>query len=178
VSFHTIGLQQLQSDDAFFRDFEGIVVAPIFALTSGMVLIGTAEVNHVTGLIIRAAVEVHRALGPGLLESAYQACLVYELRALELSVEHDIRLPLNYKAVKLDRGYKIDVRVNGCVVVELKCVSKLTAIHDAQLITYLKLTDCPMGLLLNFNVALMKHGIRRGVHPNMMSEVRGLAPRE
>jgi GxxExxY protein len=141
-----------------------------------MALIGSPEVNRVTGLIIQAAVAVHRALGPGLLESAYQACLVYELRARGLSVEHDVRLPLNYKTVKLERGYKIDVRVNRCVIVELKCVSKLAPIHDAQLITYLKLTGCAMGLLLNFNVPLMKQGIKRRVHPAMMAEASGSSP--
>jgi len=143
-----------------------------------MALIGTPEVNHVTGSIIHAAVTVHRALGPGLLESAYQACLVYELRVLALTVEEDVRLPISYKSVKLDRGYRIDLRVNGCVVVEVKCVSKLAPIHDAQLITYLKLTDCPMGLLLNVNVPLMKHGIKRRVHPSMMSQVDRASPKE
>jgi GxxExxY protein len=142
-----------------------------------MALIGSPEVNRVTGLIIHAAVAVHRVLGPGLLESAYQACLVYELRALGLTVEDDIRLPLNYKTVKLEKGYRIDVRVNGCVIVEVKCVTKLAPIHDAQLITYLKLTGCPMGLLLNFKVPLMKQGIRRRVHPNMMGEVSGPPPK-
>ncbi len=101
---------------------------------------------------------------------------MYELRALGLSVEHDIRLPLHYKTVKLEQGYKIDVRVNDCVIVELKCASKLAPIHDAQLITYLKLTGCMMGLLLNFNVPLMKQGIKRRVHPAIMGEVNGPPP--
>ena len=112
-----------------------------------MALIGDAEVNRVTGLIVQSAIAVHRALGPGLLESAYSVCLVHELRDRELSVEADLPLPLNYKGIKLDRGYRVDARVNGCVIVELKCVSKLAPIHDAQLITYLKLTGCPIGLL-------------------------------
>lgn len=157
---------------AFSKEFGGRDLC----IRRGMALVGTPELNRVTGLIIQAAVVVHRALGPGLLESAYQACLVYELRALGLSVEHDIRLPLQYKTVKLERGYKIDLRVDRCVIVELKCVSKLAPIHDAQLITYLKLTGCRMGLLLNFNVPLMKQGIKRRVHPAMMGEVNGSPP--
>jgi len=126
-----------------------------------MALAGDAELNRITGLIIRGAIAVHRALGPGLLESAYLACLAYELRELGLSVDEDIPLPLDYKGVKLERGYRIDLRVNGCVIVELKCVTRLAPIHDAQLMTYLKLTGCPAGLLLNFKVPVMVQGIKR-----------------
>lgn len=143
-----------------------------------MALIGSPDVNRVTGLIIGAAITVHRALGPGLLESAYQACLVYELRSVGVDVEEDIRLPLNYRAVKLERGYRIDIRVNASVIVEVKCVSKLAPIHDAQLITYLKLTGCPMGLLMNFNVPLMKQGIKRLVHPAIRAQVLATSSKE
>jgi GxxExxY protein len=143
-----------------------------------MALIGTPEVNRITGLIIKAAITVHRALGPGLLESAYSACLVHEMRDLGLSVESDVRLPLNYKGIHLDKGYKLDLRANGCVIVELKCVKKLAPIHDAQVITYLRLTGCPMGLLLNFNVRLLKHGIKRLAHPDLIAESAGYPQRE
>jgi len=120
-----------------------------------------AEINRLTGLTIKAGILVHRALGPGLLESAYRACLVYELRALGLSVEVDRGLPLVYKGVALDCGYRIDVVVDECVIVELKCVSEIAPVHLAQLLTYLKLTGCPVGLLLNFKVPVLKDGIRR-----------------
>ena len=126
-----------------------------------MALVGGAEINQVTGLIIQGAIAVHRVLGPGLLESAYVSCLGYELRGLGLSVETDVPLPVRYKEVVLDRGYRIDMRVNDRVIVELKCVARLAPIHDAQLLTYLKLTGCPIGLLLNFNVVVMKNGIKR-----------------
>jgi GxxExxY protein len=135
-----------------------------------MALIGTPEVNRITGLIIKAAIDVHRALGPGLMESAYSACLAYEMRALGLLVESDVELPLNYKGIRLAKGYRLDGRINGCVIIELKCVKKLAPIHDAQVITYLRLTGCPMGLLLNFNVRLMKHGIKRLAHPDLIAE--------
>ncbi len=143
-----------------------------------MALIGSPEVNRVTGLIIKAAIAVHRALGPGLLESAYSACLVYEMRDLDLSVESGVRLPLNYKGIRLDKGYTLDARVNGSVIIELKAVKKLAPIHDAQVITYLKLTGCPMGLLLNFNVRLMKHGIRRLAHPDLIAQTAECVPKE
>jgi GxxExxY protein len=121
-------------------------------MKEAMALVGDEELNRVTGLICQAAIAVHRVLGPGLLESAYLACLVYELRGRGLAVEADFALPLNYKGIQLEKGYRIDARVNGSVIVELKCVTKLAPIHEAQLITYLKLTGCPVGLLLNFKV--------------------------
>ena len=127
-----------------------------------MALVGDPEVNRVTELIIRAAIAVHRALGPGLL----LACLVHEMRALGLTVEDDLPLPLTYRRLHLDHGYRIDARVNGCVIVELKCVTKIAPVHDAQLITYLKLTGCPVGLLLNFKVPVMVQGIQRKVNPD------------
>lgn len=117
--------------------------------------------DPLTGQIIGAAIEVHRALGPGLLESAYQACLGYELRLQGLKVEAEYPLPVFYKDVMLDCGYRLDLVVEGQVIVELKSVRELTPIHDAQLLSYLKLSDCRRGLLINFNVKMLKDGIRR-----------------
>jgi GxxExxY protein len=143
-----------------------------------MALAGDPEVNRVTGLIIGSAIAVHRALGPGLLDSAYAACLAHELRELGLSVDEDVPLPLNYKGVKLECGYRIDLRVNGCVIVELKCVSKLAPIHDAQLMTYLELTGFPVGLLLNFKVPVMVQGVKRKLNPDADAGVVRSSPKK
>lgn len=118
-------------------------------------------VNSVTGLIIGAAIDVHRSLGPGLLESAYQACLDHELSLR--GVEHDtqVPLPVRYKSTRLDCGYRLDFVVRGCVIVEVKSVDRLLPIHEAQVLTYLKLTRLPAALLINFNVRSLRHGIRR-----------------
>jgi len=121
------------------------------------------EVNQVTEIIIGAAIDVHRVLGPGLLESAYEECLCYELNLYEIDVRRQIGLPVIYKEVSLDAGYRLDLMVENKVVVELKTVDKLMPIHDAQLLTYMKLIDCSVGLLINFNVPVLKHGIRRKV---------------
>lgn len=120
-----------------------------------------AQVNPLTDAIIGAAIKVHKGLGPGLLESAYQACLLFELHRLDLAVISDLRLPIVYESVRIDCGYTIDLVVGDLVVVELKSVRALAPIHTAQLLTYLKLTGCPAGLLLNFNVPVLKAGIRR-----------------
>jgi GxxExxY protein len=117
--------------------------------------------NTLTGKIIGAAIEVHRTLGPGLLESAYEACLIYELQLRRLKVEHQKPLPVFYKDVMLDCGYRLDVVVENQVIVEIKTVSSIAPIHEAQLLSYLKLSDCKMGLLINFNVSVLKDGIRR-----------------
>jgi GxxExxY protein len=123
------------------------------------------ELNHITEKIIGAAVKVHRALGPGLLESAYEACLAFELAEAGLSVEQQKPLPLIYRDVKLDCGYRLDLLVDGKVIVEVKAVDKLAPIHQAQLLSYLKLSDCRVGLLINFNVLILKEGgIRRVVN--------------
>ena len=111
--------------------------------------------------IIGAAIEVHKQLGPGLLESAYEGCLAHELTLRQIPFERQKPLPVVYKGVKLDVGYRLDLLIGGLVVVELKAVEKLAPIHKAQMITYLKLTNCKLGLLLNFNVQLMKNGIKR-----------------
>lgn len=121
----------------------------------------TEEENSLTGKIIGAAIDVHRALGPGLLESAYEACLVYELRLKKLKIESQKAIPLFYKEVMLDCGYRADLIVNNQVIVEIKSVAGISGIHEAQLMSYLKLSDCKYGLLINFNVKLLREGIRR-----------------
>lgn len=122
------------------------------------------ELNKITEIIIGAAMAVHRELGPGLLESAYEACLAYELVQRELGVETQKALPVRYRGVNVDCGYRIDLLVEGKVVVELKAVERLEAIHRAQLLSYLKLSGCKVGLLINFNVKVLKDGIRRLVN--------------
>ncbi len=119
------------------------------------------EINKITEAIIGAAIEVHRTLGPGLLESAYVACLVYELMQRGFKVIQEAPLPLVYKDVKLDCGYQLDLLVNDAVIVEVKSMASLEPIHEAQLLSYLRLADCKVGLLINFNVKLLKHGIKR-----------------
>lgn len=119
------------------------------------------EFDTLTGDIIGAAIEVHRALGPGLLESAYEACLMYELRLRRLNVEHQKPLPIFYKDVILDCGYRLDIVVENQVIVEIKSVSGIAPIHEAQLLSYLKMSDYKRGLLINFNVTMLKDGLRR-----------------
>ena len=116
--------------------------------------------NTLTGKIIGAAIDIHRALGPGLLESAYEACLIYELRLKKLKIESQKSIPIFYKDVMLDCGYRADLVVENQVIVEIKSISSLAAIHEAQLLSYLKLSGCKIGLLINFNVKLLKNGIR------------------
>ncbi len=123
--------------------------------------IDVAYLNRLTAMIIGAAIEVHRYLGPGLLESAYELCLLYELEQLGLRVERQKGLPLVYKDVGLEIGYRIDLLVEGLIVVEIKAVENVMPVHEAQVLTYLKLSGCPLGLLLNFNVPLLKDGIHR-----------------
>ena len=122
------------------------------------------ELNSITEQIIGASIDVHKTLGPGLLESAYEACLAYELSQRGLAVERQKALPVIYREVSLDCGYRIDLLVEGLVVVELKAVEKLGPVHEAQLLSYLKLSGCRVGLLINFNVKLLKQGIRRMVN--------------
>ena len=117
--------------------------------------------NGLTELIIGAAIEVHRELGPGLLESAYEACLAYELEARGLRVARQQPHGLRYKAILIDCAYRIDLLVEDRVVVELKSARKITPVHKAKLLSYLKLSERPIGLLINFNVTLLKDGIRR-----------------
>jgi GxxExxY protein len=119
------------------------------------------ESDPLTHSIIGAAIEVHRGLGPGLLESAYEACLLYELRLRGIKANAQQPLPVYYKDVRLDCGYRLDLVVEGQVIVELKSVKELAAIHEAQLLSYLKLSDCRKGLIINFNVKMLKDGIKR-----------------
>jgi len=119
--------------------------------------------DELTGLIIGAAIEVHRELGPGLLESVYQSCLVMELEELGLNVRTELSMPVVYKGTELDQGYRIDILVENEVVIELKTVEKLTDVHTAQILTYMRLGDYPKGLLINFKVKLLKNGIKRFV---------------
>ena len=119
--------------------------------------------NTLTQQIIGAAIEVHKHLGPGLLESAYERCLAYELGCLGLQVEEQKPLPLVYKEITIEQGYRLDLLVEGQVVVELKTVEQLTDVHEAQVLTYLKLSNCKVGLLINFNVKVLRYGIRRFV---------------
>ncbi len=123
-----------------------------------------AEVNQITHAIIGAAMQVHSTLGPGLLESTYEACLAFELAAHGLRVEQQKALPVVYRDVRLDCGYRMDLVVEEIVVVELKAVETLLPIHQAQLLSYLKLSGCPAGLLINFHVTSLKSGIRRIVN--------------
>jgi GxxExxY protein len=119
------------------------------------------EENELAKLVLDAAFKVHRALGPGLLESAYVHCLIHELKSAGLSVLHQHPLPLRYADVQLDAGYRLDLWVEGKLIVEVKSVEELHPIHTAQLLTYLKLTGNRLGLLINFNEVLLKQGVRR-----------------
>jgi len=119
------------------------------------------SINETTGVIVDSGMKVHSALGPGLLEGAYEACLAYELRkrGLDVLVQHP--LPLQYDGVLIDVGYRVDLLVSGTVIVELKAVTKILPVHEAQLLSYLKLSGHKVGLLINFNVRHLKEGIRR-----------------
>ncbi len=121
-------------------------------------------VDRLTERIIGAAIEVHRALGPGLLESAYQRCLSHELVAHGLEIERQAPMPVHYKGACIDCGYRIDLLVERQVIVELKAVERFHPVHEAQLLSYLRLSGCPVGLLINFNVPRLAAGIRRLVH--------------
>jgi GxxExxY protein len=122
------------------------------------------QLNQISGQVVDAALEVHSHLGPGLLESSYQACLTHELTIRGHEVRCQIPLPLIYKGVKLDLGYRIDMLVNNAVIVEIKSIEKLLPVHEAQLLSYLRLSDKRLGLILNFKSALMKEGIKRMVN--------------
>jgi len=126
------------------------------------------EINRITEAIIGAAINVHKALGPGLLETAYEACIAYELVEKGLKIEQQKPLPLVYKQVKLDCGYRLDLFVEGKVIVEIKAVDQLLPIHKAQLLSYLKISGCKMGLLINFNVKLLTDGIVRVINGKLV----------
>lgn len=120
-----------------------------------------SDINQLTELIIGAAIEVHRDLGPGLLESAYQRALAHELRLRSVSFEEQKSCPVTYKDLVIDDAYRVDFLVNGVVVVELKAVDNLLEVHDAQVLTYLKFLRCHVGLLLNFRSTILTRGLRR-----------------
>ena len=120
-----------------------------------------AERDLLTGKVIGAAIEVHRALGPGLLESAYEECLCFELSQAGIHFQRQVPLPVQYKAVKLDCGYRMDILVPNELIIELKTVDRLLGIHEAQLLTYMNLGSVPVGLLINFYTPVLKSGIRR-----------------
>jgi GxxExxY protein len=122
------------------------------------------RLNQVSGEVVDAALKVHTALGPGLLESSYEACLACELRERGLDVRTQVPLPLIYKSVRLDQGYRMDMLVEDSVVVEIKTILGFHPVHEAQLLTHLKLSGHRLGLLLNFHVALMRDGIKRLVN--------------
>ena len=122
------------------------------------------EIEAVATDIVDCAIKVHRALGPGLLESAYQQCHVYELRERGRDVKTEVKLPIVYEGQKIDAGYRIDTLVENLIIIENKAVETVLPIHQAQLLTYLKLSGCKIGFLLNWNVKLMKDGIKRVVY--------------
>lgn len=124
----------------------------------------STDLNKISETIIGSAIEVHRTLGPGLLESAYEACLIHELSQSGLKVEHQKPVILSYKGINIDCAYRLDLLVEDSVIVELKSVDKILPIHNAQLLSYLKLSGLTLGLLINFNVEILKNGIQRVVN--------------
>ena len=120
--------------------------------------------NDLSRIVFHSALKVHQALGPGLLESAYEECLFYELKKTNLKVEKQKPLPLIYEEVNLEIGYRIDIIIEDKFIVEVKSVEALNEVHLAQLLTYMKLSECKLGLLINFNVKLLKDGVRRVIN--------------
>jgi len=120
--------------------------------------------NHLTNLIINGAIEVHKILGPGLLESVYEVCLLEELRNRGLQADNQVNLPFFYKGKHLDKNFTVDILVENEIILELKAVEKTLPVHEAQLVTYLKLAQKKLGLLINFNVVLLKEGIHRKIN--------------
>jgi GxxExxY protein len=131
------------------------------------------EINEITDRVIGAAIEVHRHLGPGLLESAYEECLCYELSRSGLRFERQVPLPVEYKGLRLDCAYRLDLLVEGSVLVELKAIEELLPIHKAQVLTYLRAARKQVGLLINFNVEVLKNGLSR-----IVNEYIGEPPRD
>lgn len=127
-------------------------------------MLGSEEIERVATQIVDACVQVHRELGPGLLESTYQVCLAHELRTRELEVRCEVMLPVQYSGIQIEAGYRIDMLIADCVVIENKALSSLLPIHEAQLLTYLKLSGFRLGFLVNWNVPLIRNGIKRMVN--------------
>jgi len=121
------------------------------------------DINTLSNVVIGAAIDVHKTLGPGLLETAYETCLCHEIDLRGIEYQKQIQLPVKYKSIQLDCGYRLDILVENKIVIELKTVEKILPIHDAQLLTYLKLGGWQLGMIFNFNVSLLKHGIKRKV---------------
>ena len=122
------------------------------------------ELNEISGRIIECAINVHKELGPGMLEKAYEVCLVYELTRHGFKVESQVVLPIHYQNIKLDAGYRIDLLVEDEVIVELNAIDRLLPVHEAQLLSYLRMSDLRLGLLINFNNKLLRDGIKRVVN--------------
>jgi GxxExxY protein len=138
--------------------------APGLLATTRRRFVPSSRINQTTGKIIGACIKVHRALGPGLLESAYEACVAYELNELGLQVQRQKPVPLIYQDVKLDCGFRADILVEGQVVLELKSREVLHPVDHAQLLSHMRLLKVPVGLLINFNVTILRHGITRMVN--------------
>ena len=122
------------------------------------------ELNEISGKIIEFAIKVHSALGPGMLEGAYEICLMHELVSNGFKVESQVSLPIIYNDIRLDAGYRIDLLVEDSVIIELKAIDRLMPVHEAQLLSYLRMSDRRLGLLINFNVKLLRDGLRRVVN--------------
>ncbi len=123
--------------------------------------------NQIATIVVNASYKVHKSLGPGLLESAYEECLYYELKKQGLQVEKQKPLPLVYESVKMDIGYRVDLMVENKFIIEIKSVESINDVHLAQILTYLKLSDCKLGMLINFNVSLVKNGIKRIINGSL-----------
>lgn len=119
------------------------------------------DINEITEKIIGCAIEVHKTLGPGLLESAYEECLAFELEGVGLAIRRQVAVPVVYKDIKLECGYRIDILVENIVVIELKSIEEFAPVHEAQILTYMKFAKKTIGLLINFNVTLLKNGLKR-----------------
>jgi GxxExxY protein len=120
--------------------------------------------NEISKIVFDSALKVHKALGPGLLESAYEECLVYELKKTDLKIEKQKPLPLIYENIKLEIGYRVDIIIENKFIIEIKSVDAINDVHLAQILTYLKLSNCKLGMLINFNVTLIKNGIKRVIN--------------
>jgi len=140
-------------------------MADLLLLASAMTHIDLEAINPLTSKIIGRGVEVHRRLGPGLLESVYHVCLVWELRTAGFTVQENKKVSIWYRGHKLDSAFMFDCLVDDTVIIEIKAVAELASVHEAQLVTYLRLTNKPVGLLMNFNVPILKDGIRRKLNP-------------
>lgn len=143
-----------------------------FVLSRTQYMKSAVGINMLTQKVIGYAIAVHRVLGPGLLESVYRECMVIELRAQNLRVDCERSVSIEYRGQRIGGALKIDLLVEGCLIVELKAVEKLHPVHPAQVITYLKLTGCPAGLLINFNEIVLKDGLRRLDHPDLYVKKR------